>query len=623
MQPGRLPRALIALAVLHSSFAVAQQNPDEDAIVVSASRTEQRIRDAIPHTTVLTRKEIRDSQAIDLPSLLRTEAGFEMAQTGGIGATYSPLSLRGGRGSQVLVLVDGVRLEDLAAGQTALQHLMLDSIERIEIVRGNVSSLYGSGAIGGVIHVFTGGGAPGPSASLTVGSRDTVRGSAGYRSELGDTRFNVSVSRFSTDGFSAIDPAIDPIVNPDPDGYRNDSVVLGFAHRLNARHEIGASLFDTRGRLDYDGNDPGFTVLDTPTTLHRQWQRLRVERAWWEAALTPQWKSRVSIGQGVDQQTDTRDHAELSRSRTASQHLAWDHEWRVTPEHRLSGGVEHLRQRIDNQGAFAVGARGRNADILRAGYLGRLGRHSLQANLRAEDYSDFGHAETYLLGYGFDLTDAWRLTASTGTSFRAPTMNDLYQAFGGNPNLRPERARTDELGVQWASGPHRVRLVYFETEYQDFIDFLPVFPFTASNIGRASVEGTELTYSGVLLGFDVRTSLTVQDPVQRNAAGQEVTPLRRARKLGSVSAYRTIGRWRFGGELTGSGERRDIHVVQLNGSSVTEPGYAVLHLGARYEIEKGLYAAVRLENALDGRYRYAHGYNTAPRGLFLTVGWNP
>ena len=114
--PGALVLALVP------SFVVAQ----EDAVVVTASRTEQRLRDTIPHTTVLTQKEIRDSQAIDLPTLLRSEAGFEMAQTGGIGSVPSPLSLRGSTSARTLVLVDGVRIEDAGFSSTALQHIMLD-----------------------------------------------------------------------------------------------------------------------------------------------------------------------------------------------------------------------------------------------------------------------------------------------------------------------------------------------------------------------------------------------------------------------------------------------------------------------------------------------------------------
>ena len=143
--PG-LIAALSAALFGHSLYA---QHQDDDAVVVTATRTAQRLRDAIPHTTIITAREIRDSAAVDLPTLLRLEPGFEFSQNGGIGTTSSTF-LRGAATNQVLVLVDGVRVSSLTTGATALDQLMLDQIERVEVVRGNVSSLYGSGAIGGV-----------------------------------------------------------------------------------------------------------------------------------------------------------------------------------------------------------------------------------------------------------------------------------------------------------------------------------------------------------------------------------------------------------------------------------------------------------------------------------------
>jgi vitamin B12 transporter len=188
-----LSRCLGRAAPLLAFCSLALAQSGEDAVVVTASRTEQRVRDTIPHTTVLTRKEIQDSQAVDLPTILRREAGVEVVQDGGLGQT-ARLSIRGSRTAQVLVLIDGVRVEDSASSTTALQHLMLDDIERIEVVRGNVSSLYGSNAMGGVVQVFTrrGTGAPAPYGELTAGSHDTTKLLAGYGGEFGDTRLNVS-----------------------------------------------------------------------------------------------------------------------------------------------------------------------------------------------------------------------------------------------------------------------------------------------------------------------------------------------------------------------------------------------------------------------------------------------
>src|SRR3990170_810302 len=242
--------AVAALAAVNvfPCFVLAQSTSEVDAVVITASRTEQRLRDAVPHTTVLTRREIEDSQAPDLPSLLQREAGFEFAQNGGVGAVTG-VFMRGGRGAQALVLVDGVRIEDAGFGTTAIQHILLGDVERVEIVRGNVSSLYGSGAVSGVIQIFTrrGEGAPGPSLEATAGSRGTAKLSAGYGGAVGDTRFSFSASRFDTEGFSAIDPRLAPGANPDRDGYRNTSFAGSLSHRLSLRNELGLNLYSTDG----------------------------------------------------------------------------------------------------------------------------------------------------------------------------------------------------------------------------------------------------------------------------------------------------------------------------------------------------------------------------------------
>jgi vitamin B12 transporter len=598
---------LLALVPL---FASAQ--PADDAVVVTASRTEQRIRDAIPHTTVLTQKEIRDSQAVDLPSLLRTEAGFELQQNGGPGSTFSPLSLRGSSSAQTLILVDGVRMEDASFGLSAIQHIMLDDVERVEIVRGNVSSLYGSGAVGGVVQVFTkrGRGAPAPYGQVMLGERSTGKLLAGYGGQVDETRFNLTVSRFRTRGFSAIDPRVAPSANPDADGYENESLSANVSHTVSRRHELGASLLRSRTDLDYD------SAFDTPTTTHQSGQQLGMMQAWWEARFVEAWRSRATIAEGTDYRTDTRNGSFAFSSNTRNRQLIWENEARLRPEHSVSGGLEQLRQELASS---TVGDRSRDVTALRLGYLGRLGAHSLQANARTEDYSDFGKADTYFLGYGFDLTDAWRFTASTANAFRAPTFVDLYYPFGiGNPLLKPERARTNELGLQWATGRHRLRVVAFDTKYQDAIVFSAG---TTRNVRRASVNGVETSYSGQLLGFDLRASLTFQDPVEQDPGGQELQAIRRSKAYGSIAAYRTIERWRLGAQLAGAGERRDTHIVSF--ASVQEAGYTVLNLTARYNFSKALFAALRVENALNEDYHLVNGFNAPPRGAFLTVGWQP
>ena len=604
--------AALAIAAL-PALVLAQSAPADDAVVITASRTEQRLRDAIPHTTILTRKDISDSQAVDLPSLLQREAGFEYTQNGGVGAVTG-LFMRGGRSAQTLILVDGVRVEDAAFGTTAIQHIMLDEVERIEIVRGNVSSLYGSGGIGGVVQVFTrrGHGAPASSAEITAGSRGTSKLSAAYGGEVDATRFNVTVSRFDTRGFSAIDTRLAPNANPDADGYRNESVSGNLSQRISAQHEVGVLLYNSRGRLDYD------SAFGLPTDTHQSAQDLGMLQGYWEAHPVERWTSRLTLGEGTDDRTDLRNGAFNNSSNTRSRQLIWENRLRAAPAHEFAVGLEALRQELQNSGLLPQ-RRDRNADVARLGYLGKLGAHSLQVNLRTEDYSDFGRANTHFLGYGYDVTQAWRLTASTSTAFRAPTFIDLF-GFGGNAALRPERARTHELGVQWADGPNLVRVVAFDTRYQDAITF-DVQTFTVRNVREASVNGVESSYSGRLAGFDVRAALTFQDATEQEPGGQELPAIRRAKRYGSLAAYRSLGRLRLGGELIASGARPDTNIV--SGARLSDAGYSVVNLTARYDIDKRLFVGARLSNALDEKYQLVNGFNTPPRGVFLTAGWQP
>jgi vitamin B12 transporter len=616
-----LSRCLRRAAPLLAFCSLAFAQTEDDPVVVTASRTEQRLRDTIPHTTVLTRKDIQDSQAVDLPTILRREAGVEVVQDGGLGQT-ARLSMRGSRTAQVLVLIDGVRVEDSASSTTALQHLMLDDIERIEVVRGNVSSLYGSNAMGGVVQVFTrrGTGTPAPYGELTAGSHDTTKLLAGYGGQFGEsgsTRLNVSVLRLDTRGFSAIDPRFAPNANPDDDGYRNESISASIAQRLGHGHEIGARLLRTRTKVDYDDG----SAFAAPTDVHNADQNLGMTQLYWDAQFLERWKSRIAASEGTDYRTDFFNGAFSFSSNTRSRQLIWDNEVRVAPLHTLSLAADRLEQALDS--SFA-GQQKRDVNGARLGYLGRVGAHSLQANARYEDYSDFGRADTYYLGYGFDLTEAWRLTASAGTAFRAPNFADLFGVPGfslPNPELRAERSRSYELGVQWASAGHRVRVVAFNTEFKDEIAFNNAAN-QSQNLEKAKVNGVETSYSGRLAGTDLTAALTVQDVVEQQAGGAEQAGLRRAKAYGSISAFRSFSRLRLGGELLASGDRPDVNVANPT-ERVQVPGYTVLNLLARFNYNKNLFMAARLENALDKEYQLVHGFNTPPRGLYVTAGWQP
>ena len=599
------PVRLAAALALIPLIAAAQPAPEVDAVVVTATRTEQRVRDAIPHATVITAREIRDSGAVDLPTLLRREAGFEFSQNGGIGTTSSTF-LRGAATNQVLVLIDGMRVSSLTTGATALDQLMLDQIERVEVVRGNVSSLYGSGAIGGVIQVFTHRGRGEPRASLDVGAGEqgTQRLRVGYSGAAGDTRFSLNLSHYATEGFSAQNPANSPTTNPDRDGYRNLSLSASLAHRFNADHEAGVRYFSSDGRVEFDN-----TFAASVNDKHTANARVGTWTLYTHNRIASRWLSKLAYSEGRDQFDGYLNGAVTSRTETSNTQLTWQNDVTLGSEQTATIGFEKLHQSV--QSTTAYNRSGRDVGALFLGYQGRFGRHALQLNARNEDYSDFGEARTHYAGYGFDLTDAVRLTAASARAFRAPTFNELFFPGFGNPNLRPERARSFELGAQYAAGAHLLRVVAFHARITDLINPFPIF-----NVNNAVIDGVEISYRGTLAGAEVRASFTLQDPTQHTAT-THVQLIRRSKTFGSLSVAKSFGPWRLGAELQASGRRFDNHIVTF--SRVELAPYEVFNLIGRYQFGKQTALSARLENAFDKQYTLAHGFNTQGRKLSVNL----
>ncbi|MDT4844319.1 Vitamin B12 transporter BtuB [compost metagenome] len=223
-------------------------------VVVTSTRTAQSITEALPHTTVVTQEDIVNSQAPDLRTLLRNQAGVELTANGGMG-TNTSLFMRGANSNQTLILIDGVRVSSVSSGTAQLANILPDQIDRIEVVRGNVSALYGSDAIGGVVQIFTKSGAgqaPAANASVEYGSNNTRQGTVGYGGQVGDTSFNLTGSAFKTDGFSSINTQQAPRANPNDNPYENQSVSGQVKHRFTPDWDAGFSGYYSKSKLSFD-----------------------------------------------------------------------------------------------------------------------------------------------------------------------------------------------------------------------------------------------------------------------------------------------------------------------------------------------------------------------------------
>lgn len=619
---------LASLSVLAGAPALslmAQTSPDTasstspvfaslDPVVVSASRVPQTLSDVIPAVSVIRREDIERSQAPTLVDLLSGEAGVEIGRNGGPGSVAS-IFLRGQNSVSVAIFIDGVRAQVDQIGSIRMVDLPVNMIERVEIVRGNVGALYGESAIGGVINVITrpAEGPPTVSASVMTGSRQTRDVSVGYRGKSDGLGFSLSAQRYSSDGFSAMDPRKNPAVNPDADGFERNALHLRLERDISTDAAIGVSMTGIRSETQFDSGFGAFG--DKPTDQHLFITESSDITLFGRFRPMAGWSSRLSGTSSDIRYRDLRNGNELSifsggRIEGQQESLRWDNTV-------AAGGGNAIFGAESSNGRFdAYGSRHRReADAVFAGYSTRIERLDLQANLRRDEIagrsgtrSVSSQATTWLTGAGFMLSEAWRITASVSTAFRAPATGELY-GWGGNPNLDPESHRSTEAGVSYKTGAGLTRLVRFDTRTRNAIVYVSN---TYSNVGRVENDGMELTYSGALGSTRIRLSAVTQDP--RNAVtGQRLA--RRAQRYGAIEVVQPWAGSEFSARVLASGNRID--------AGQELPAYNVVNLGVSRMIRPGWTARLRVENAFNAEYQLVAGYRTPPRGVFLALDYQP
>ncbi len=607
-----------ALFCAAPSFVHAATGDSLGEVVVTATRLEQPIEQSLSSATIITSQDIRNSQAPDVPTILRSVAGVEIDQSGGTGK-IAGLFLRGTDSTHVLVLIDGVRINSATTGTAAVDQLMLDQVDRIEVVRGNVSSLYGSEAIGGVVQIFTrhGQGKPRANLSAGVGNQGTRRLSAGVGGAVNGTDFSVQFSSFRTDGVSALNPSQVPSANPDSDGYRNNSLSASVGHAFNADHRVSFSLFGSNGNNQYDSAF-NFNRTDINSSRQQLWKYSLAS----DDQITADWHSKLQLANGVDQYRDFLNGQSVAGGalfQTGNEQLTWQNALILGDSQQLLLGAESLRQKVSSDMNPGYVQNTRQINSVFAGYTGGFGAHQVQVNLREDRNSQYGGNTTGLLGYGFGFTDAWRATASYSTAFRAPTFNELYwpdTGFGGgNPALKPERSRNLEAGLRYAAAGQQFDAVYFDNRIRDLIAGWPPV-----NINKAHITGVELSYAARLGDTGVKAALTSQNP-RDDITGAQL--IRRAKLHGSLGLTRQFGAWQVGGDWLYSGARQDTDSFVFPSVSRTLAAYNVFNLTASYAISGDLRMSLRADNVTNQNDSSAYGYNPLGRRVFVGLHYQP
>jgi vitamin B12 transporter len=600
----RLSSLFIATAIVAplSSANAAALLPE---ILVTPSRTEQRQTETLLHGTVITSEMIKNSQQPDLPSLLRAEAGIQITQTGGIGSATG-FFMRGAATRQTLVLVDGIPItKQDATGTVSIEHLMLAEIDRIEIVRGNVSSIYGSGAVGGVIQIFTRRPSEKPTTSISAefGSRMSYNSAASIRGATEDIRYALSASALGTDGFSAINNRQLTSGNPDLDGYTNLSASGSISKQWSADHEVGIRFTQSQGRFNFDSR------FDQSTDKHTGKTNVSLVSLFANNRVTEHWQSNLTFSEAIDRNSNRYQTVfpVSDRYRTKTQMADWLSHIDLSEVLRATTGLTYQRQSlVADDGYGGLSDFSRNIWSAQAGieYAGKNG-HSFQLNGRHDGMQGNASTNTGLLGYGYRVNDTLKLISSTSTGFSAPPLGYLYGQYG-NPSLRPEFSRSTDIGAQISLSELELRVTWFNARIRDQIEYSDSF----KNIGAARNDGVEISGQFNLSDWSIRPSLTLQNPRDADT-GQRLA--RRARELASLSAVRSSGPWTFNVSATYAGTRFDGD-NQLG-------SYVLAGLSSSYKLSKEWSLISRIDNLFDERYQSVYGYNQPPRTIFAGVRW--
>jgi len=620
-------RAFFLLCLPASALAAEPSRDDAlklPDVLISASRQVESRTATSAANTVFTRTDIDRLQPSGVTDLLARVPGVQVAPTGGRGSLPG-IFIRGTKAAQTLVLVDGVRIANATSGDSGLQFLDVDQIERVEVLRGSRSAVYGSDAIGGVIQIFTRrGGAPGlqPRLRLAAGSNQTWQRSLGLSGGDDTTRFNLGASLDETAGIDSTGPS--HASDGDHDAYRNRSLNLSLSHTFNERFEAGLNLLDSRGRSEYDnpyGRLDEVTWLSYPQQPYTDFSVSSLG-SWFDAQLNDTWHSRLELGHS-ENRDDKRD--KLSDQRfiynTYRDQVTWQNEFALDERNQLMLGGDWYQDRFHGTANFSEDSRWNRAAFAQYRFAGE--RFSSELGVRHDRNQQYGEQTTWNASLTVPLNPRNDVLVSYSEGFRAPTFNDLYDVQYGNPDLRPEHSKSYEL--QWRSqlASHtRLEASLYRTDLRDAINYDPARR-RPGNVDNARINGLELSLMQEWAGWTSQLGLSMIDPRDRET-GQ--TLQRRARRTLSLDLDRQFERFNVGASWQAvSGSYDD----PSNNNRIG--GYGLLGLRGGMVLTDEVRLELKLDNLLDKQYSRAlysfdgsqYGYREEGRTWLLSLTWTP
>ncbi|MDT8405694.1 MAG: TonB-dependent receptor [Methylococcales bacterium] len=587
----------------------AQPPAAQPSMTVTATRT-QRASD-LASTTVITRQMLEQRQINSVEDALRGLAGINITNSGGLGQNTS-VFIRGTESDQVLVMIDGIRVGSTTVGVTAFQDIPIYEIDSIEVIRGPRSSLYGTEAMGGIIHIHTRKAAQNtmqPEFSAGIGSHLRYFTSGGVSGQLDNSWYNINITHQESRGFNACNGGFESgcfAIDPDDDNHRNESGSIRLGHRFGDVLTLEATGFVSEGKTSFDGGPFSGNNLDF-------YQQVVGGSAIWD--VNDFWTMTLRGGQSEDRGNNKFDRTFVSFFNTERISASMQNDFAITDDHLLSLGYDFLRDRVESTTAFTESARNNHAVFTQ--YQGRYDALDWVLGYRSDFNDQFNQFNTWNAAVGYQLPWDFKLTFAFGKAFKAPTFNELYFPGFGNAGLKPERSRSFELGLK---GDH-FGVNWAINGYYTYIDDLIAFDsfFLPENISQARIRGIEAMIASQWQGFDINLQLTHLNPENRESGGNSGKLLpRRAESTLRLDVDRRFGDVGVGVTVNGEGRRFD-DLANTNKVS----GFVTLDIRGEYQLHQDLLLQAKVNNLLNKHYQTVAGFNTDDLNFFFTLRYRP
>lgn len=599
--------SLLFTGGLLSTAALATEQeapvPELETIVVTGTAGPLTIGESLSSVTVIKEEEIRAQNPVEFKDLLRGQTGIDVVTNGSFGKQTSVFT-RGTGSDSTIFLIDGVRLRSATSGGAPWQFVPVELVERVEIVRGPRSSLYGADAVGGVIQAFTVDPAPGHHGWIeaAAGNFDTQRVNVGAAASSERTRISLNGLYKESDGAPVLEDGEDR-------GYRNSAGVARLVHEFDNGGEAALVLLESQGNTEFDSGNTDFLIRTIGFRL--------------DAPLSDYWRSSVQVSEARDEQETFGSFSDsvfntLIRTARWENTLTLDvHEWVI--------GTELQDEAVTSTVEFDEDSRSNSALFTQLRL--HFGPSDVQLSLRGDDNEAYGKNETGGIALGHSLDSSHRIRASYGSSFRAPTFNDLFypfqdfgdSAFAGNPDLEPEKSDAYELGASGSYQNWYWDLAIYQMDIENLIELqfdIPTLTLSPQNVSDARIRGAELNAGVNMNDWRINAALAVTDPRDEDTDNRL---RRRSSKSARLDVDRDLANWSVGGSVAAFGYRYD---DAANDDRL--PGFATLDLRASWTFAEDWTTRLTVANVLDREYSTAEkfdgsDYIAAGRTAMLSV----